>query len=129
MMAVTWASGVNQKTYNYIQTSNMAIVQDDSDITGVYKMRLRSTRPAIVHKFYMKFSLVADSYALSEWNLFKTWVERNLAGGVLSFMFPNPVTGVSTEMQFVISDAGAAYEIQRFTVKDSVLIQVSMKEV
>jgi len=37
---------------------------------------------------------------LSQFNTFESWFENTISFGALTFMFPDPLSGVSTEMRF-----------------------------
>jgi hypothetical protein len=99
----------------------MNVLEDDADLTGFSKRRLRSTKAVEFHEFDMIFNM-------AEWETFRAWVQTNLAGGALSFIFPHPLTKISTEMEFILSD-GTAYELVRFTPKDSVRVHIKTQEV
>jgi hypothetical protein len=121
-MANNWPAGVNSKTYNWtIDAPRYPIIEDEADV-GIFKRRLRSTKPVYRYSCDMFFSRP------TEFDTFQTWVLTNLVGGTQSFNMPWPTTmgGTTKEVRFVFND-NQPYSIGMYR-KDKAKISFTIEE-
>lgn len=116
----TWSASVNKNMYEpYDYKRETAIIENATDI-GIASRRRRTTKDIITHSFTMFMTE-------TEWDALQAWVDTTLQGGILTFGFPHPKTGVLTEMRFLFSDN--MWYSGLINYPDNVLFQVSMQEV
>jgi hypothetical protein len=94
-MAQAWSTGVPT---DIVKSSYQAKRQDGTlrtDMeTGLPKVRRRFT--AVVKSF--EGSIIMTQ---AELTTFESWFDNVIGFGALTFMFPHPITQVSTEMRFI----------------------------
>lgn len=114
-MAAQWPTSLQQffSEENFGFTIGDTTVVSDNDI-GPKKRRRRFSRS--VDRMTASIFLTTAQYSV-----FRSFFDTTLAGGVLAFEFPHPITGVLTEFKFepepqIVSLGGGQFRVS-FTLE------------